>query len=217
MPHRQELADRANELGVLLKGNFQLSSGGESEYYFDGRVLSLDPVGIRLLTSIFIPMVVESGADLVCGLTSGADALVSGIVARCTLGGDKPLSGFYVRKRAKNHGAKYSIKTEGTPTLIDKEEIRKNRAWRSTEGLKEGGFEQGTRVAVFDDTRTTGKSLDRVIRIVQILGGIVVFVGVILDRCEGESEKQRQKKYKVTSLLKVTQEDKLVPSEGVLA
>ena len=47
------LYDRAMELDSLRFGDFTLSSGAKSTYYFDGRMLSTDPEGADLISRAF--------------------------------------------------------------------------------------------------------------------------------------------------------------------
>ena len=42
---RKRILERARELGAVTEGDFVLSSGERSRYYFDGRLLTLDPEG----------------------------------------------------------------------------------------------------------------------------------------------------------------------------
>ncbi|HCV27131.1 MAG TPA: orotate phosphoribosyltransferase, partial [Dehalococcoidia bacterium] len=64
--------ERALELGALRFGDFTLTSGTKSNYYFDGRVLSLDPEGADLVSEAFLAMAVEVRAAGVGGPTVAA-------------------------------------------------------------------------------------------------------------------------------------------------
>ena len=70
----QEIMDIAIDRGALTFGEFKLSAGGTSSYYFDGRILSLDPEGSYAVAKAFLPIIRESGAQAVAGPTLGADA-----------------------------------------------------------------------------------------------------------------------------------------------
>ena len=48
-----------------LEGDFTLSSGRKSDYYFDCRQSSLNPEGAWLIGSIFFRMLQDSGAQAV--------------------------------------------------------------------------------------------------------------------------------------------------------
>ena len=49
----ERLYARALELDSLKYGDFTLSSGQKSTYYFDGRMLSTDPEGADLISEAF--------------------------------------------------------------------------------------------------------------------------------------------------------------------
>ena len=71
--------DLSKELGALLFGKFTLSSGLESTYYFDGRLLTLSPEGANLVANALLPLVRASGAEAVGGPTLGADPMVASV------------------------------------------------------------------------------------------------------------------------------------------
>ena len=52
----ERLLELAKERGVLKFGEFTLTSGQISRYYFDGRLLTLDPEGAHLISSALIPI-----------------------------------------------------------------------------------------------------------------------------------------------------------------
>ena len=53
----ERLLELALERGALKYGDFTLSSGKKSTYYFDGRILSLDPEGAVLIGRALLPLV----------------------------------------------------------------------------------------------------------------------------------------------------------------
>ena len=104
----QEIMDIAIDRGALTFGEFKLSAGGTSSYYFDGRILSLDPEGGYAVAKAFLPIIMESGAQAVAGPTLGADPIVSAISVVSHLEGH-PTPGLIVRKDSKDYGGKRSI------------------------------------------------------------------------------------------------------------
>ena len=62
----------ARELGSLQFGEFRLSSGQTSNYYFDDRLLSLHPEGLSEIANAFLPLIVETSAAAVGGPTVAA-------------------------------------------------------------------------------------------------------------------------------------------------
>ena len=65
----------ALERGAIKYGDFTLTSGKKSSYYFDGRLLSLDPEGAYLISQAIIPLLEQAGAQAVGGTTLGADPM----------------------------------------------------------------------------------------------------------------------------------------------
>ena len=71
------LLQLALDLGALRYGDFTLTSGKKSTYYFDGRLLSLHPEGAYLTAHALLPVVRASGAKAIGGPTLGADPIVA--------------------------------------------------------------------------------------------------------------------------------------------
>ena len=157
MTDAERLLQLALERGALKYGDFTLSSGQRSKYYFDGRLLSLDPEGAYLIGKAILPILEEAGAHAIGGPTLGADPIVAAVALTShLLGGSTPA--FIVRKDAKSHG---------------------------TGQLVEGPLAPGSRVAIVDDTCTTGASLFHAIEAAEAAGCTVVKVIAILDRHQG--------------------------------
>ena len=163
----------ALERGAIRYGDFTLSSGRKSGYYFDGRLLSLDPEGAHLLGEALLPMLWDAEVAAIGGPTLGADPIVAAVAAASWRRGS-PIPGFIVRKEAKGHG---------------------------TAQLIEGPLPAGARVAVVDDTCTTGGSLFHAIGAVEAAGGAVSLVAAVLDRNEGGSQALRERGYPFAALL----------------
>ena len=51
--HAERLLERSLELGALQYGEFTLSAGATSNFYFDGRLLTTDGEGVEILTALF--------------------------------------------------------------------------------------------------------------------------------------------------------------------
>ena len=174
----------AQELGALTFGSYTLSSGQESSYYFDGRLLTLHPEGAHLVSQALLPLVLESGARTVGGPTLGADPMVGALV-HASHGSAGPLRGFLVRSQAKDHG---------------------------TGQLIEGHLEAGSRVAVLDDACSTGGSLFHTIAAAEERGCRVVKVLTILDRVQGGGERLRRLGYDFTPLLVASADGAVAPA-----
>ena len=169
----QRMLQLALERGALKYGDFTLSSGKKSGYYFDGRLLSLDPEGAYLIGQALLPLVRQASAEAVGGPTLGADPIVTAVALTSHLEGGA-VSAFIVRKEAKAHGMGQGI---------------------------EGPLRPGSRVAIVDDTCTTGGSLLQAIEAAEGAGCRVVKVLALLDRREGGGEELQRRGYDFTALL----------------
>jgi len=100
-----------DDLKQLLKqhsvhyGDFTLASGKKSNVYVDCRLTTLRAEAMPLIGRAMLEKITQRGwqADLVGGLTRGADPVVSAVV-RESLEGEQTLNGFLIRKEAKGHG-----------------------------------------------------------------------------------------------------------------
>jgi orotate phosphoribosyltransferase len=155
--------ERAQELDALRFGDFTLTSGAKSSYYFDGRVLTLDPEGADLVSEAFLAMAVEVSAAGVGGPTVAAVPIAGALALRSRQAGT-PMDGFFVRDAIKGHGARKQV---------------------------EGAIKPGTKVVVFDDTVSTGGSLLNALDAIQEFGCEVAAVLCVLDRHQGGSDEVR--------------------------
>lgn len=158
---RQELKTKLLALlnkEALRRGEFTLSSGKKSNYYLDGRVITLTPEGAYLTASIILDMIREDEIDAVGGPTLGADPIV-GALACLAHTRAVPIKTFIVRKAAKEHGTQRQI--EG-PAL-----------------------KKGSRVVLVDDVATTGKALVEAKEALDKAGVLAERAIVIVDRLEG--------------------------------
>ena len=182
-----QILELAKSKGALLFGEFNLSAGGTSSYYFDGRILSLDPEGGYRVAKAFLPILKECGARAVAGPTLGADPIVSAVSVVSYMEGS-PIAGLIVREKAKVHGGQRAI--EGPSSSL----------------------EPGAPIAVVDDTCTTGASLFHAIDTVEAAGYRVVKVLTVLDRNEGGSDEIRRRGYSYQALLTADDSGQISPS-----
>ena len=179
----ERLLELALALGAVKYGDFTLTSGKKSSYYFDGRLLSLDPEGAHLISSALLPLLREAGAQGVGGTTLGADPIVAAVALASHWGGT-PIPAFIVRKESKEHGTRQNI---------------------------EGPLPVDNRVAVVDDVCTTGRSLFHAIEAAEAAGCTVVKVVAVLDRREGGSDEMGRRGYDFTALLEATPTGEIRP------
>ena len=181
MTNEEKLLEVAIEKKALTFGKFKLSAGGTSNYYFDGRLLTLDPKGAYLTAKCLIPIINKSGANFIAGPTLGADPIVASVAAISYLE-KTPISALIVRKEAKKHGGKKSV---------------------------EGPISENLKVAVVDDTCTTGSSLFHAIDIIESEGCEVVKVLSIMDRMSGGSEECQKRGYDFQSIFVADEKGKI--------
>ena len=105
MDSSRRLLMLAEEKGALQYGAFILSSGVKSNYYFDGRRLTLDSEGSVLVGRSFFDRLKTYDVTAIGGLTLGADPIVTAVTVTSYLS-EKPITGFIVRKDAKEHGTR---------------------------------------------------------------------------------------------------------------
>src|SRR5271156_6202089 len=159
---RQELLEMLAHKSFRL-GEFQLSSGGTSDYYIDCRTTTLDARGAQLTGEVFLEEIREQGwqASAIGGLTMGADPIVVAVSV-----GSGDLHGFLVRKAEKQHGTGQRI---------------------------EGFREKGARVAIVDDVCTTGASTVQAIEAAREFGFQVVGAMCLVEREEAKGRPSVEK------------------------
>jgi orotate phosphoribosyltransferase len=170
------------------RGTFTLASGRQSTLYIDARITTMSPDGLALIGPLGVEMIATSGwtVDSIGGLTLGADPIACAISYASASTG-VPLRAFTVRKEPKTHG---------------------------TGKLIEGPFRSGDRVAVIEDTITTGGSAKRAIDAVRAAGGVVVGVLALVDREEGGRETLEGEGVAVVSLARASEIVPLIPRAG---
>jgi len=172
----RRIREVAGEVGAFMRGEFILTSGKKSSYYFDGKKVTMSPEGAYRVGKAMFDELARIGVDAVGGVPVGAYSIVAAIALISHLEG-KPIPAFIVREEAKEHGTKSKI---------------------------EGHLKEGSRVAMVDDVITTGGSLMRAIKTVEAADCKVVKIIVLLDRNEGGSGKLKQEGYDFTALLSIT-------------
>lgn len=157
---------------ALKVGKFVLSSGKESDYYLDERVVTLSAEGAYLTARVMLDMLNGIEIDSAGGMTLAADP-IAGALAAISYAQGKPIDAFIVRKEQKGHG---------------------------TGKLIEGPITKGMKVCIVDGTMTTGGSLLKAIEAIENEGCQVVKVLVLIDRLEGGKEVLQGKGYDVEAV-----------------
>ena len=159
------------------EGEFTLTSGRKSDFYFDGKQTALHPEGAFLIGHLFNHLLKDNpSVTAVEGLTLGADPLVTATsVISYQLG--RPLPAFIVRKNPKGHGTNQYL-----------------------EGLS--NLQTGKPVAMLEDVVTTGGSLLTACERVKEAGFEIGMLCTVLDREEGGNEAIKAAGYELHSLFR---------------
>jgi orotate phosphoribosyltransferase len=139
---------------------FKLVSGRMSNYYFNCKMVTLNPEGMYLIGNIIFDMIKDLNVKGIGGLTLGADPIADAVAYTSYLK-EKPIEAFVVRKSAKSHGTMQWI---------------------------EGDVKAGDKVVIVDDVITTGKSTIEAITRAKEAGLDIVKVIALVDRQEGGYE-----------------------------
>jgi orotate phosphoribosyltransferase len=163
MNYRAELLEliRTRSFG---RGRITLASGRESDYYIDMRPTTLHPAGATCVGELIADAHAGMPVDFVGGLEMGAVPIATAVAIASARRGGR-IQAFFVRKRAKDHGAKKLV-----------------------EGLPKGETLRGRNVVIVDDVMTTGGSSVQAINAVREEGGNILLVLTIVDRLEGAAE-----------------------------
>ncbi len=145
----------------VRRGTFTLASGKTSDLYVDVRATSLNAEGSWRIARLILARLRPDVVG-VGGMTLGADPLASATSA-VAWGEGREVHAFLIRKEVKEHGTGQTV-----------------------EGL--ASLPKGSRVAVLEDTTTTGGSLIKAIERAKAAGLDVVQVLTVVDREEGAHE-----------------------------
>jgi orotate phosphoribosyltransferase len=163
----QSNADRDRLIEIVKKRSFskgqeiKLVSGRSSTFYFNMKPSMLDPEGGSLMAALILDALKGADVDLIGGLEMGAVPLAVAVAVTSQIRG-WPLRAFFVRKQAKEHGARKLI-----------------------EGLAPDEILAGKRVVVLEDVTTTGGSALKAIEALRAEGAVVVRAISVVDRQEG--------------------------------
>lgn len=148
------------EHALLEAGDFVLASGAHASTYIDLRRVTMHPEGAVLIGRMIAPQLIADGITAVGGMATAAIPVVSAVVI-ASAAGDSPLRGFYVRDKAKTRGTQRQI---------------------------EGQMLAGDKVALLEDTMTTGGSTMTAVEAVRAEGCEVARVLTVVDRQKGGAE-----------------------------
>lgn len=176
MDSRERLKSLVLEKAVK-RGEFVLTSGQKSNYYINGKLISLDSEGLALMAAFFLKEIEGEDIEAVGGMVIGADPIIGAILTLAAQKGMK-LDGFLVRKEPKGHGTRSQV---------------------------EGPVKEGARVAIIEDVSTTGGSSKKAIEALMPLGCKIVKVITLVDRQQGARENFAAWGYKFSSIFTKTE------------
>jgi orotate phosphoribosyltransferase len=160
---------------ALKFGDFTLASGKKAKYYLDGKQVTLDAQGARLVGEGILELLGDRLPAAVGGMSIGADPITAAVVTMAGVRG-WPLRGFMVRKEPKGHG---------------------------TERYLEGPVQPGEEVVIVEDVVTTGGSSLTAIERCEAFGLKVTGVIAIIDRLEGGEAAFAARGHRLTSLFTI--------------
>lgn len=132
-----------------------LVSGKKSTFYINGKKITLEPEGLYLFAKLLLhELRAMPDVTAIGGLTMGADPIAAAVCALSHEEG-RPMPAFLVRKEPKGHGTGSRI---------------------------EGELSAGQKVAIIEDTITTGGSARKAIDAVREVGAVPVVVFALADR-----------------------------------
>lgn len=159
----------------LMRGDFTLSSGRKSSFLFQLRQTTLHPEGASLIGEILVGFMREHKIKCLGGLALGAAPVVTA-AACCSHRMGYPVAAFFVRKAAKEHGAK---------ELVD------------------GHVTSGEEILAVDDVTTTGGSMMKAVtQIAQEKGAFVHWAVSVVDREEGADEALERNNIQLASIFR---------------
>jgi len=151
-------------------GDFQLSSGGRSDYYVDCRTTTLDALGALLTARVVLDEISKRGwaPEAIGGMTLGADPMVVAVAMLSAQEGQPRAEASEERRRAFIHGFL----------------VRKAEKGHGTGRRIEGFQRKGARAVILDDVCTTGASTVQAIEAAREAGFQIAGVLCLVEREE---------------------------------
>lgn len=156
---RSDLIEHLRTRALRLDGPFTLRSGETSDWYLDARQTTFDGAGARAVGLAVLERLDEE-VEAVGGMTMGADPIAIATAMVASEQG-RPLRAFSIRKTAKSHGV---------------------------EGRMVGPVQSGMKVAILEDTTTTGSAAGEATDVALGAGLDVVQAIALVDRSNGVAE-----------------------------
>jgi orotate phosphoribosyltransferase len=182
-----KMANILHKIDAVKFGVYQLSSGKQSPYYIDLRVIPSFPDAFREICDFYSQQITDEigvkSFDRIAGVPIAGIPFASQIAYNLR----KPF--LYVRKDQKQYGRERRV---------------------------EGILISGNKVLLVDDLLTTGLTLKNAVDAVRAEGGVVTDLVVFLDREEGGKQLLESDGVKVHALLKVSEVAKTLFEVGAI-
>ncbi len=178
---KAEMAKILIKIDALKFGIFKLTSGKNSPYYVDLRIVPSFPDAFTEICNIYTEQITNQiglkNFDRIAGVPIAGMPFASQIAYSLK----KPF--LYVRKGQRRHGRQRRV---------------------------EGILVSGDRVLLIDDLVTTGLSLRKAAEAIRAEGGVVTQAVAFLDREEGGREKLAKEGIQLHSLMKIDEVAKIL-------
>lgn len=158
---RTELVEHLRNNALRLDGPFTLRSGEQADWYLDARQTTFDGVGARAVGLAVLEALLET-VEAVGGMTMGADPIAIATAMVASENG-RNVRAFSIRKTAKDHGVG---------------------------GRMVGPVQAGMKVAILEDTTTTGSAAGEATDVALEAGLDVVQAIALVDRSDGVAEQR---------------------------
>lgn len=179
-------------------GEFTLSSGLPSKYYYDGKRVTLHSRWADLIGKILLDFILESGAEAVGGMALGAIPLAHAVSANALHLANQEIPVFVIRPSPKEHGTKDEV------------------AASFSEHEAGNILRPGKKVAIVDDVVTTGGSIEKAIAVVDKRGCKVATIVALVERHEGGGDILRKRGYNFHRVFFTNSDGKLAIDESIL-
>jgi orotate phosphoribosyltransferase len=183
----EKMANILFKINAIKFGVFKLSSGKESPYYIDLRVIPSFPDAFREICDFYVEYInTQIGAkdfDRITGVPVAGMIFASQVAYNLR----KPF--LFVRKGVPMHGRERRV---------------------------EGSLSSGDKVLLVDDLITTGLTLKEAAEAVRAEGGVVTEAVIFLDREEGGKQLLEKNGIKLHTLLKISEVAKTLYETGAI-
>lgn len=186
---REHLRELIQGHCLLTDGDFVLSTGRRSSFYFDCKRITLSGEGLTLIADLMLEEIdrLPLAPTAIGGLTMGADFITAAVIVRAFQTHRGVLHGAIARKEPKAHGTMKRVENE---------------------------LPRGTRIVLVDDVVTSGASIIKAAEVFQQEGYEIAGALAVVDREQGGMDTLRRLYGGVTALFRASEFPQLVRLQG---